>query len=131
MLPQPAVTTTHSTFPIDIRRFRWFSRLAADYAHDYARLQDFFAGNPADAAAWSDRIAAVQAHPRQRDAVAGVLQAQQERRQAPPELAKVGVTELDAIVIVPTDEKLVGEAFAALLTVITVDPVALALPSTA
>ena len=39
-------------------------RLAADYAYDFERLAAFFAGNPAEAAAWPDAIARAQAHPR-------------------------------------------------------------------
>ena len=85
MLSQPGVSTSHSRIPIDIRRFRWISRLAADYVHDYPRLRDFFAGNPAEPAAWRDRIARVQQYPRQRDRIADVLHAQQHRRGAPPE----------------------------------------------
>src|SRR5262245_51327925 len=59
--------------------------MAADYAYDYARLEEFFAGNPADAAAWERTIAETQRYDRARDAVADVVQAQQRRRGAPPE----------------------------------------------
>jgi bacillithiol synthase len=85
VLSQPAVSATQNKFPIDIRRFRWISPLAADYAYDYARVQDFFPGNPDDPAAWRDRIARVQQHPRQRDGIADVVRAQQQRRGAPAE----------------------------------------------
>jgi bacillithiol biosynthesis cysteine-adding enzyme BshC len=71
--------------PIDIRRFPWIRRLAADYAFDYARVAEFFAGNPADPAAWRGAIARAQQHPRQREAVAQILEAQQRQRGAPPE----------------------------------------------
>jgi bacillithiol biosynthesis cysteine-adding enzyme BshC len=70
---------------VDIRRFPWINRLAADYAFDYARLADFYAGNPAEPAAWADAIARTQQFERQRDAVADLLAAQQQRRGAPPE----------------------------------------------
>ena len=60
------------------------SRLGADYLHDFDRLARFYNGNPADPAAWRDSIARAQRHPRQRDAVAGVIAAQQRRRNAPP-----------------------------------------------
>ncbi len=70
--------------PVDIRRFPWIRRLASDYAFDYARLADFFAGDPRDAAAWRDAIARAARHRRQRDAVVRLLQAQQQRRGAPP-----------------------------------------------
>ena len=60
-------------------------RLAADYAYDFNRLAPFFAGDPADAAAWPDAIKRAQSHPRQRERVAAVLAQQQDRRGAPPE----------------------------------------------
>ena len=60
-------------------------RLAADYAFDYARVADFFAGNPAEPSAWQDAIARTQRHPRQHAAIADVLQAQLTRRGAPAE----------------------------------------------
>jgi bacillithiol synthase len=85
VLPQPGVSASSSQVPVDIRRFPWIRRLAADYAFDFARLQEFFAGNPADPSAWRETIARTQAHGRQRDAVADLLRAQQERRGAPPE----------------------------------------------
>ena len=70
--------------PVDIRRFPWIRRLASDYAFDYARLADFFAGDPRDAAAWRDAIARAARHRRERDAVVRLLQAQQQRRGATP-----------------------------------------------
>ena len=60
-------------------------RLAVDYAFDFDRLASFFAGNPADAAAWPDAIARAQRHTRPRPAVAAMLRAQLERRGSPPE----------------------------------------------
>ena len=70
-------------FPINIRRFPWIRPLAVDYAFEYERLAEFFAGNPADPAAWRDTIARTQRHPRDRAAIADILQAQQRRRGAP------------------------------------------------
>jgi bacillithiol biosynthesis cysteine-adding enzyme BshC len=72
-----------SRLPVEIRRFPWIKRLAADYAFDYARLADFFAGNPAESGAWRDAIERAQRHPRDRDAFVDVLQAQQHQRSAP------------------------------------------------
>ena len=71
--------------PIDIRRFPWIRRLAADYAFDFERVAGFFAGNPAEPAAWRAAIARAQQHPRKRDALAAILEAQQRRRGAPAE----------------------------------------------
>ena len=50
---------------------------------DYPRVADFFGGNPTEPAAWRDAIARTQRHPRQRDAVADLLQAQQRSRGTP------------------------------------------------
>ena len=68
--------------PIDIRRFPWIRRLAADYVFDHARVADFFAGNPDDPAAWRDAIARTHQLDRQRDAIADLVQAQQRARGA-------------------------------------------------
>jgi bacillithiol synthase len=70
--------------PVDVRRFPWIRRFAADYAYDFASVAPFFAGNPSERAAWADTIARTQQHNRRRDEVARVLAAQQERRKAPP-----------------------------------------------
>jgi bacillithiol synthase len=68
--------------PIDIRRFPWIRRLAADYVFDHSSVADFFAGNPDDPAAWRDAIARTHQHHRQREAIADVAQAQQRSRGA-------------------------------------------------
>jgi bacillithiol biosynthesis cysteine-adding enzyme BshC len=69
---------------VDVRRFPWIRRLAADYAYDFRAVAPFFSGDPADRAAWADVIARTQQHDRGRDEIAAVINAQQERRQAPP-----------------------------------------------
>jgi bacillithiol biosynthesis cysteine-adding enzyme BshC len=79
------IATRARVLPVDIRRFPWIRRLAADYAFDFARLDDFFAGNPLHPSAWRDAIARVQRHPRQRDKIADVVETQQRRRGAPAE----------------------------------------------
>ena len=76
-------TTVTARLPIDIRRFPWFRKLAADYSFDYNRVAEFFAGNPAEPATWRSAIARAQQHPRKRDAIAAILEAQQRRRGAP------------------------------------------------
>jgi bacillithiol synthase len=77
--------TSAVRLPIDIRRFPWIRRLATDYAFDFARVAEFFAGNPEDPAAWRGAISRAQSHPRNREALAQVLEAQQRRRGAPAE----------------------------------------------
>ena len=85
MLPQTGLSGTVSRLPVEIRRFPWIKRLAADYAFEYERLADFFAGNPAEPRAWREAIERAQRHPRHRDAVVDILQAQQRQRNAPPD----------------------------------------------
>ena len=74
-----------SGLAIDLRRLPWITRLAADYAFDYARLDDFFAGNPAEPQAWRTVVDRAARHPRDRQALVDVLRAQQQRRGAPAE----------------------------------------------
>jgi bacillithiol biosynthesis cysteine-adding enzyme BshC len=76
---------TTSRIPIDIRRLPWIKPLVADYAFDYGRVAGFFAGDPRDPRAWREAIARTRSHTRDRDALAGVIAAQQQRRGAPAE----------------------------------------------
>jgi len=76
--------------PVDVRRFPWIRRLAADYAFDFRSVAPFFSGDPSDRGAWADAIARTQAHERRRDAIAQVIAAQQERRVAPPAARDAG-----------------------------------------
>lgn len=85
VLPQSGVSATGTRLPVDIRRFPWIKPLAADYAFEFRKLAPFFAGDPADPAAWRDTIARVQKCARQRDSIADVIAAQQTRRNAPAE----------------------------------------------
>jgi bacillithiol synthase len=71
--------------PVDIRRFPWIRRLAADYAFAYDNLAPFFAGNPAEPRAWRGAITQAQQHSRDRESIAQIVAAQQRKRQAPPE----------------------------------------------
>ena len=70
--------------PVDVRRFPWIRRLAADYAYDFRQVAPFFSGDPAERAAWAGAIARTQAHDRGRREIADVIAAQQRRRHAPP-----------------------------------------------
>lgn len=88
LLVQPDTLTSASSvlrLAVDIRRFPWIRRLAADYAYDFDGLAAFFVGHPSQSQAWSDAIASAQAHPRNRERMAAILKAQQERRGAPEE----------------------------------------------
>lgn len=70
---------------VDIRRYPGIRRLAGDYTHSFALLAEFFEGDPARPEAWQAAIERAQAHPHERDALADVVAAQQQRRGAPPE----------------------------------------------
>ena len=85
MFSQPGLSTSSARLPVDIRRFPWINRLAADYAFSFDRLAEFYAGNPADSAAWRDAIVRAQRYEHQREAVADLIGVQQQRRGAPAE----------------------------------------------
>jgi uncharacterized protein YllA (UPF0747 family) len=70
--------------PVDVRRFPWIRRLAADYAYDFRSVAPFFSGDPSDRAAWAEAIARTQSTIAGARRLPRILRAQQERRQAPP-----------------------------------------------
>lgn len=70
--------------PVDVRRFPWIRPLAGDYAFNFTQVADMYAGNPMDPQAWRSAIARAQRHPRDRAALAELLQKQQQERGAPP-----------------------------------------------
>jgi bacillithiol synthase len=69
---------------IDVRRFPWIRPLAGEYAFNFSRIEDLYAGNPADPQAWRSAIARAQRHPRDRRTLVDLLQRQQRERGAPP-----------------------------------------------
>lgn len=79
----PPVGATPNRIPIDLRRLSSIRRLARDYAYDFGTLAPFYAGNPADPAAWSRVVQASQGHPRARNEIAALIAAQQRARGAP------------------------------------------------
>jgi bacillithiol biosynthesis cysteine-adding enzyme BshC len=68
---------------VDVRRFPWIRRLAADYAYNFPSVEPFFSGDPTRTDAWASAIQRTQAHPRKRGDIAGIIAAQQARRGAP------------------------------------------------
>ena len=76
--------------PVDLRRFPWIRRLAADYAYDFQLVAPFFAGNPADDQAWAQALSRTTAHERDRSTIAEVIRVQQEQRGAPPAAMDAG-----------------------------------------
>lgn len=84
MHSDPVASTAALRLPVDVRRFPWIRRLAADYAFAYDSLAPFFAGNPSERVAWDGMIVRAQAHRRRGAEVAAVVAQQQRRRAAPP-----------------------------------------------
>ena len=76
--------------PVDVRRFPWIRRLAADYAYDFRSVAPFFSGDPSDRHAWADAIARTQAHDRAREEIAAIIAQQQARRGAPARARDAG-----------------------------------------
>ena len=68
---------------IDVRRFPWIRPLAGDYAFNFKQVEGLYAGDPSDPQAWRDAVARVQRQPRNGAAVAAILEAQQQARDAP------------------------------------------------
>ncbi|MBI2836050.1 MAG: bacillithiol biosynthesis cysteine-adding enzyme BshC [Acidobacteria bacterium] len=83
MPPDPIQTVTPLRRPIDLRRFPWVRRLAADYAYAYGGLAPFFAGDPSEESTWRDAVARAHRYPRNREAIARVVADQQRQRNAP------------------------------------------------
>ena len=81
--------------PVDIRRFPWIRKLAADYAFSFPSLAPFFSGDPAAASAWTGAIARAQQHPRERAAIVDILGAQQTHRDAPAEAREAAAQLVD------------------------------------
>ncbi len=87
-------STTQAAQPqgIDLRQWSG-SRLSLDYTFQYHRLAAYYAGDPSEPDAWRGAIARAQAHPRQRDRMVAILQAQLASRGA-PEQARAAVGKL-------------------------------------
>jgi bacillithiol biosynthesis cysteine-adding enzyme BshC len=101
-LPSGATGESSSKIPVDVRRFPWIRRLAADYAYDFGSVSRFFAGDPRDRRAWADVIARAQGHSRARADIARVLAAQQQHRGAPSAAREAAraLADADTVVIV-------------------------------
>lgn len=70
---------------IDVRQFGWIRPLAGEYAFNFERVAELYAGNPVEPAAWRDAIARVRRHARPHADIASAIAAQQARRGAPAE----------------------------------------------
>ena len=83
MSPERPVITFPKSVAVDVRRFPGVKRLAAEYTTNFALLDPFFAGNPADETAWRDAIAARERPPGSTTPLTTLLQTQQRARGAP------------------------------------------------
>jgi bacillithiol biosynthesis cysteine-adding enzyme BshC len=88
--------------PVDLRRFPWVKKLAADYAFQFSSLAPFFSGDPASPAAWTSAIASAQTRARGRSQLSEILSNQLARRQAPEpaRLAAARLADPNAVAIV-------------------------------
>jgi bacillithiol biosynthesis cysteine-adding enzyme BshC len=68
---------------VDVRTLAWMRPLLGDYAFNFQRVAPLYAGDPASKEAWAGAIARSQAHVRDRAAIAAIVAAQQEHREAP------------------------------------------------
>ena len=82
-VPSDVSPTAASSLAVDIRTFPWIRRLASDYAFAFAKVEPFFAGDPATPSAWADTIKRSQSLKRQPAEIARVIAAQQAARSAP------------------------------------------------
>ena len=82
--------------PVDVRRFSWVRRLAADYAYNFSAVAPFFAGDPASRDDWAAAVARRQGQPLDHKAIAAVIAAQQRRRGAPAPALESGRRLADA-----------------------------------
>jgi bacillithiol biosynthesis cysteine-adding enzyme BshC len=87
---------------LDVRRVPWIRKLAGDYAHDFTKVAQLYAGDPASDAAWPSAVQRARAYPRRRAELAAVLERQQARRNAPAEAraaaAKLASAETVAVI---------------------------------
>ena len=102
MQPPASASDSALRLAVDVRSLPWMRRLAVDYAFQFDRLAPFFAGDPADPAAWSEAIGRAQRHQRPRPAIAAMLRAQQERRGSPAEAlaAAAALADPDSVAVV-------------------------------
>ena len=70
---------------VDVREFPWIRPLAGDYAFNFPKVGELFAGNPAEPEAWRAAVKRAQEKRRDRDAVVALLAGQQAQRNAPAE----------------------------------------------
>ena len=81
--PQADAPSRAPAFGVDLAQLPYLRPFNLAVARAFDKVARFFAGDPAQPAAWGEAIARVTAHPRDRAAVAAALAAQLAERQAP------------------------------------------------
>ena len=81
----PAATAADESRPagLDVRSLEWIRPLVGEYAFNFQKLSQLYAGDPAKPDSWRQAIARVHSQPRD-PAIAGVIATQQAGRGAPP-----------------------------------------------
>jgi bacillithiol biosynthesis cysteine-adding enzyme BshC len=81
----PAATAADESRPagLDVRSLEWIRPLVGEYAFNFQKLSQLYAGDPAKPDSWRQAIARVHSQPRD-PAIAGVIATQQAARGAPP-----------------------------------------------
>ena len=80
----PAAATVDEPVPsgIDVRGLEWMRPLLGEYAFNFQKVSDLYAGDPSRPESWAEAIERSHAHPRN-PAIARIVAAQQARRGAP------------------------------------------------
>ncbi len=80
----PAATAADESRPsgIDVRTLEWMRPLVGEYAFNFSKLNELYAGDPSTPDAWRQSIARTHSQPRD-PAIAGVVATQQAARGAP------------------------------------------------
>jgi bacillithiol synthase len=97
----PAATAADESRPsgIDVRTLEWIRPLVGEYAFNFSKLSDLYAGDPAKPEAWRQAIA--RAHDKPRDpAIAGIIATQQAARGAPAKAREAAARLADPRVVV-------------------------------
>lgn len=82
-LEHPGHADDTQPIAVDVRRFSWIRKLAADYAYDFDAVAPFFSGNPAQRRAWTETIERVHRRRYAGARIADLVVAQQRKRGAP------------------------------------------------
>jgi bacillithiol synthase len=105
----PAAAATDESRPsgIDVRTIEWIRPLVGEYAFNYSKLNELYAGDPAKPGAWRDAIARVHDQPRD-PSIAGIIATQQAARGAPAKAQEAAARLADPRAVVITTGQQAG-----------------------